>query len=195
MRTSGGSPTCQWPVPAESISKRSASPASSTFCRKTASARGLRQMFPRQTKSTRMGRVATSVGRGGGAGSGAPRAGDEGDMRWGRKVGGRKGGRGRADKYPASARRHLRLRPLSCGFNRRRNRTERPASTAIPYLAARIPLPPPPPMAEHPIAPGPLLARIDSPDDLRALDLDALPRVCDELRQYIIDVVSVHGGH
>ncbi|HLT47096.1 MAG TPA: 1-deoxy-D-xylulose-5-phosphate synthase [Rubricoccaceae bacterium] len=50
-------------------------------------------------------------------------------------------------------------------------------------------------MAEHPIAPGPLLARIDSPDDLRALDLDALPRVCDELRQYIIDVVSVHGGH
>src|SRR5690606_38021677 len=40
-----------------------------------------------------------------------------------------------------------------------------------------------------------LLARIDSPDDLRALDLDALPRVCDELRQYIIDVVSVHGGH
>src|SRR5690606_4112413 len=50
-------------------------------------------------------------------------------------------------------------------------------------------------MAEHPIAPGPLLARIDSPDDLRALDLDALPRVCDELRQYIIDVVSIHGGH
>ncbi len=50
-------------------------------------------------------------------------------------------------------------------------------------------------MAEPPIAPGPLLAQIDSPADLRRLPLDRLPEVCDELRQYIIDVVSVHGGH
>src|SRR5690606_21963935 len=39
----------------------------------------------------------------------------------GRHAVGAEGGgtKGRADKYPASARRHLRLRPLSCGFNRR----------------------------------------------------------------------------
>ncbi len=43
--------------------------------------------------------------------------------------------------------------------------------------------------------PGPLLARIDSPSDLRALSTDQLESVCDELRQYIIDVVAVHGGH
>src|SRR5512139_3755166 len=45
------------------------------------------------------------------------------------------------------------------------------------------------------ITPGPLLLSINSPDDLRQLSRDQLPQVCDELRQYIIDVVSVHGGH
>jgi 1-deoxy-D-xylulose-5-phosphate synthase len=43
--------------------------------------------------------------------------------------------------------------------------------------------------------PGPLLAKIDSPDDLKNLSEDQLIQVCDELRQYIIDVVSVKGGH
>ena len=42
---------------------------------------------------------------------------------------------------------------------------------------------------------GPLLKAIDSPDDLKKLNRDQLHQVCDELRQYIIDVVSVHGGH
>lgn len=50
-------------------------------------------------------------------------------------------------------------------------------------------------MAEHPIAPGPLLATIDAPSDLRQLPIERLPEVCDELRQYIVDIVSVHGGH
>lgn len=50
-------------------------------------------------------------------------------------------------------------------------------------------------MAEHPFAPGPLLSKIDRPADLRKLAIEQLPRVCDELRQYIIDIVSVHGGH
>lgn len=45
------------------------------------------------------------------------------------------------------------------------------------------------------ITPGPLLATIDSPDDLKKLPREKLHQVCDELRQYIIDVVSVHGGH
>jgi 1-deoxy-D-xylulose-5-phosphate synthase len=45
------------------------------------------------------------------------------------------------------------------------------------------------------IEPGKLLQHIDSPVDLKKLDKDELVRVCDELRQYIIDVVSVHGGH
>lgn len=43
--------------------------------------------------------------------------------------------------------------------------------------------------------PGPLLATIDSPSDLRRLDPDQLQEVCDELRSYIIDIVSVYGGH
>src|SRR4051812_1826958 len=45
------------------------------------------------------------------------------------------------------------------------------------------------------ITPGPLLQTIDSPDDLKKISREQLHQVCDELRQYIIDVVSVHGGH
>ncbi len=45
------------------------------------------------------------------------------------------------------------------------------------------------------ITPGPLLGEIDSPDDLKKLDPDQLVDVCDELRDYIIDMVSIHGGH
>lgn len=45
------------------------------------------------------------------------------------------------------------------------------------------------------IIPGPLLKTIDSPADLKKLPRQKLHQVCDELRQYIIDVVSVHGGH
>jgi len=43
--------------------------------------------------------------------------------------------------------------------------------------------------------PGPLLANISSPDDLKKLSPKQLQEVCDELREYIIDSVSVHGGH
>jgi len=42
---------------------------------------------------------------------------------------------------------------------------------------------------------GPLLQEITIPEDLRKVGKDQLHQVCDELRQYIIDVVSVHGGH
>ncbi len=45
------------------------------------------------------------------------------------------------------------------------------------------------------ITPGNLLKTIDSPDDLKKISREKLHKVCDELRQYIIDVVSVHGGH
>ncbi len=45
------------------------------------------------------------------------------------------------------------------------------------------------------ITPGKLLAKIDSPEDLRKLDRAQLPQVCNELRQFIIDNVSVYGGH
>lgn len=45
------------------------------------------------------------------------------------------------------------------------------------------------------IKPGQLLRTIDSPADLKKLSMDQLPQLCDELRQFIIDVVSVHGGH
>jgi 1-deoxy-D-xylulose-5-phosphate synthase len=42
---------------------------------------------------------------------------------------------------------------------------------------------------------GPLLKTINSPEDLKKLSREKLHQVCDELRQYIIDVVSVQGGH
>jgi 1-deoxy-D-xylulose-5-phosphate synthase len=42
---------------------------------------------------------------------------------------------------------------------------------------------------------GPLLSKINSPADLKLLSKDQLQQVCDELRQYIIDIVSVNGGH
>ncbi len=45
------------------------------------------------------------------------------------------------------------------------------------------------------ITPGNLLATVNTPDDLRKLPKESLPQLCDELRQYIIDVVSVYGGH
>ena len=43
--------------------------------------------------------------------------------------------------------------------------------------------------------PGVLLAGINSPEDLRNLSADQLQDVCDELRNYIIDIVSIYGGH
>ena len=45
------------------------------------------------------------------------------------------------------------------------------------------------------IAAGPLLTLINTPDDLKKLNKMQLQQVCDELRQFIIDCVSVHGGH
>ena len=45
------------------------------------------------------------------------------------------------------------------------------------------------------ITPGPLLQQINDPADIKALSKEQLHQVCSELRQYIIDVVSVHGGH
>ena len=42
---------------------------------------------------------------------------------------------------------------------------------------------------------GPLLSKIDIPSDLRNLKPEQLEQVCKELRQYIIDIVSVNGGH
>jgi 1-deoxy-D-xylulose-5-phosphate synthase len=45
------------------------------------------------------------------------------------------------------------------------------------------------------ITPGKLLAKIDSPADLKKLSKEQMQQVTDELRQYIVDVVSIHGGH
>lgn len=42
---------------------------------------------------------------------------------------------------------------------------------------------------------GELLANINSPEDLRKLDKSQLTQISKELRQYIIDTVSVYGGH
>lgn len=42
---------------------------------------------------------------------------------------------------------------------------------------------------------GPLLSQITTPEDLRKLPKSDLPQVCQELRQFIIDNVSVNGGH
>lgn len=45
------------------------------------------------------------------------------------------------------------------------------------------------------ITPGKLLARINGPDDIKKLDQAQLVQLCDELRHFIIDNVSVYGGH
>lgn len=45
------------------------------------------------------------------------------------------------------------------------------------------------------IKPGELLSQIDIPEDLRKLDQNQLVQLSQELRQYIIDTVSVFGGH
>ncbi|MTI21743.1 1-deoxy-D-xylulose-5-phosphate synthase [Fulvivirga sp. RKSG066] len=45
------------------------------------------------------------------------------------------------------------------------------------------------------IEPGKLLASIDNPDDLKKLKPEELVQVSEELRNYIIDNVSVYGGH
>jgi len=42
---------------------------------------------------------------------------------------------------------------------------------------------------------GPLLSKINSPDDLRKLKKSQLSKFAAELRQYIIDIVSEKGGH
>lgn len=45
------------------------------------------------------------------------------------------------------------------------------------------------------IMPGAVLQTINNPSDIKKLDKTQLHQLSDELRQYIIDVVSVHGGH
>lgn len=45
------------------------------------------------------------------------------------------------------------------------------------------------------IEPGKLLSKINSPDDLKKLGQEELVQICNELRQYIIDNVSIYGGH
>jgi len=45
------------------------------------------------------------------------------------------------------------------------------------------------------ILPGSLLKMIDNPADLKKLSKDQMQTVANELRQYIVDVVSVYGGH
>ena len=45
------------------------------------------------------------------------------------------------------------------------------------------------------IEPGKLLKEINNPADLRKLSPSQLYTLCTELRQYIIDTVSIHGGH
>lgn len=45
------------------------------------------------------------------------------------------------------------------------------------------------------IQPGALLGQINSPQDLKSLDQSQLVQLSQELRNYIIDTVSVYGGH
>ena len=42
---------------------------------------------------------------------------------------------------------------------------------------------------------GPYLDKISNPDDLKKLKLEELPALCQEIRQFIIDIMSVNPGH
>lgn len=45
------------------------------------------------------------------------------------------------------------------------------------------------------VTPGEILKQINSPADLKSFSEDELEKISQELRQYIIDIVSVNGGH
>ena len=45
------------------------------------------------------------------------------------------------------------------------------------------------------IEPGELLAQINSPADLKKFPKEKLVQICDELRNFIVDNVSIYGGH
>lgn len=45
------------------------------------------------------------------------------------------------------------------------------------------------------IQPGELLSKINYPEDLRQFKKEDLPKISEELRDFIIDIVSVYGGH
>ncbi|AEF44142.1 1-deoxy-D-xylulose-5-phosphate synthase [Serratia sp. AS12] len=45
------------------------------------------------------------------------------------------------------------------------------------------------------IAKYPTLALVENPDELRSLPKESLPKLCDELRQYLLDSVSRSSGH
>ena len=50
-------------------------------------------------------------------------------------------------------------------------------------------------MSNHPYKPGPLLSQITVPSDLRTnFTEEQLPQVAQELRQYIVDVISEIGN-
>ncbi|MDP4281182.1 MAG: 1-deoxy-D-xylulose-5-phosphate synthase [Bacteroidota bacterium] len=42
---------------------------------------------------------------------------------------------------------------------------------------------------------GELLAKVNSPSDLKKLKLEQLPQLCEEIRRFIIDVISCNPGH
>lgn len=42
---------------------------------------------------------------------------------------------------------------------------------------------------------GPLLSKINSPEDLKGFNISDLPEISKQLRQYIVDIVSERGGH
>jgi len=50
-------------------------------------------------------------------------------------------------------------------------------------------------MQKNELKPGPLLAKVNAPEDLRKLDLKQLNELAKEVRDFILDVTSVHPGH
>jgi len=50
-------------------------------------------------------------------------------------------------------------------------------------------------MESYKPVPGPLLGQLNSSADLRKLKPEQLQDLCDELREFIVDMVSVYGGH
>lgn len=46
-----------------------------------------------------------------------------------------------------------------------------------------------------PVTPGPILSKITFPADLKKLPVEQLPALCEEIRHYIIEVMSVTPGH
>jgi len=93
-----------------------------------------------------------------------------------------------SDSLPASR---------GAGPERRADRSHGPAveRKAAPEAAERPNALAAPTEASRPDPSRPILARVSDPSDVRALDADDVPLLCDDVRSFLLETVQATGGH